>query len=268
MSVETRGRQAAEGLRRATIVDVESGLARVRRTRRRRDMGRVAAAAVVLAGVVGGLLAVHDRNAAPEPVGPVRNGQIVPPTQGEANWQDFDQPSETFLYSTSAEEDVNSPFYGGFTVVGKNGELAHLECSSSTACGGTGAFGPGPQEVSTVDHVSGELRVMGYDGAARDAIDLRDALAGGMPSSIDWSPDGSRLAVSTDCELPPNAACPARVWIMDPDAGNPRVVYSEPAPQARVAGTKLKPLIRELQLVARREHPRFHPAHRQLRGCQ
>ena len=49
MSVETRGRQAADGLRRSTTFDVESGLARVRRTRQRRDLGRVAAAAVVLA---------------------------------------------------------------------------------------------------------------------------------------------------------------------------------------------------------------------------
>ena len=36
------------------------------------------------------------------------------------------------------------------------------------------------------------------------------------------------------------------MWITDRDAGNPRVVYSEPAPRARVAGTKLEPLIREV----------------------
>jgi WD40 repeat protein len=247
MSVETRGRQAGESLRRTTIVDVESGLVRVRRTRRRRDIGRLAIAAVVLVAAVGGVLAVHDRDAALEPVkpGPVRNGEIVPPKQGELGWKEFDQPSGSFLWFTAPEDDVNAAPYGDYTVVGKDGELAHLECPFSRVCGWLQAFGPGPREVSIVERAGWELRVVGYDGTARDTINLRDALAGGMPSSIAWSPDGSRLAVSTDCENMP-ADCRAQVWLMDRDGGNPSVVHSEPAPTARVEGTKLEPLLREL----------------------
>ena len=246
MSVETRGRQAAEGLHRATEVDidVESGLARVRRTRRRRDMGRAAFAAVVLAVAVGGVLAVHNRETAVEPVGPMRNGEIVPPQQGEPSWRAFDQPSGSFLYLTSKADDVNAPLNGEYSVVGADGELARFECPFSSGCGPE-AFGPGPQELSMFGRASGELRVVGYDGVARDTIDLPDALAGDMPSSIDWSPDGSRLALSTDCEHA-SAACQARVWVMDRHGAGPRVVYSAPAPTTQVDGTKLEPLLREL----------------------
>jgi WD40-like Beta Propeller Repeat len=247
MSVETRGRQAGEDLRRTTIVDVESGLVRVRRTRRRRDIGRLAIAAVVLAAAVGGALAERDRDAALEPVkpGPVRNGEIVPPEQGELGWKEFDQPSGSFLYFPAPGDAANAAG-DHYAVVGKDGgELADLACPFSSECGGPQAFGPGPQEVSIVEHAGRELRVVGYDGAVRDTINLGDALAGEMPASIAWSPDGRRLAVSTDCEHMP-ADCRAQVWIMDRDGGNPGVVHSEPAPTALVEGTKLQPLLREL----------------------
>jgi hypothetical protein len=247
MSVETRGRRAAEGLRRATVVDVdvESGLVRVRRTRRRRDIGRVAAAAVVLAAAVGGVLAVRDRDAAIEPVGPVRNGEIVPPQQGTLRWEDFDQATGSFLYFKLPEDDVYPTAVGEYSVVGTDGELARFDCPFPGGCGGLDAFGPGPQEISMFDPASGELRVVGYDGAVRDTINLRTALEGEMPSSVAWSPDGRRLAVGTDCERAP-ADCRAQVWVMDRDGGNPSVVHSEPAPTARVEGTQLKPLLQEL----------------------
>jgi hypothetical protein len=245
MSVETRGRQAAEGLRRTTVVDVESGLVRVRRTGRRRDIARAATAAVVLAAAVGGVLAVRDRIAEPEPVKPrpVRNGEIVPPKQGEVGWRAFDQRNGTFLYFTPPDQlNATGDYY---TLVGKDGELAHLECPFASGCGGLDSFGPGPREVSLVDRPGRELRVVGYDGTARETIDLPDALAGQTPSSVAWSPDGSRLAVSSDCERAP-ADCRAQVWIMDRDGGNPREVHSEPAPTARVEGQSLRPLLREL----------------------
>jgi WD40-like Beta Propeller Repeat len=252
MSVETRGRQAGEGLRRASNFDVESGLLRVRRTRRRRDIVRVAAAAVVLAAAVGGVLAVRDRDAALEPVKPlpVRNGEIMPPEHGQLGWRDFDQPSGLFLRLTPPDDDVTTGPFGDFTVVGKDGEVARMPCPFSSACG-PAAFGPGSQELSMVDQggmVDGtrpKLHIVGYDGVERDAIALPGAVAGTMPSSIDWSPDGSRLAVSTDCERAP-ANCKAQVWIIERDGGSPRLVHSEPAPPARVKGTKLKPLIRQL----------------------
>ena len=188
---------------------------------------------------------MRDRDAAPEPVGPVRNGEIVPPEQGRRGGR-TSTSTAIVLYSAPAEE-MCTPLPRGFHR-GREERRAGPRRMLLLEMGVTGmnALGPGPQEVSTVDRASGELRVLGYDGATRDTLNLRDAVAGEMPSSIAWSPDGSRLAVSTDCELPPTAACPARVWIMDRDGGNPTVVYSEPAPRGRVEGTSLKPLIREL----------------------
>ncbi len=52
MSLDARGREAAEGLRAATPVDVTTGLARIRRSHRRRTLGRLPAAAGVLLAVV------------------------------------------------------------------------------------------------------------------------------------------------------------------------------------------------------------------------
>jgi WD40 repeat protein len=233
MSVETRAQRATEGLRRSITLDVESGLARVRRTRRRRDLARVTVAAVVVAAAVGGVLSVRDRDAAPEPVGPVRNGEIVPPQQGERGWEDFDQPTGSFLYYAAPADNVYPPPAGVFTVVGKGGELAHLECPSG-ACDGFNALGPGSDEVSTVDRATWELHVLGYDGSTRETLNLRDAVAGEMLSDVAWSPDGTRLAVSTACGHV-STACPARVWIMDRDGGNSELVSSEPAPTSGIA---------------------------------
>jgi dipeptidyl aminopeptidase/acylaminoacyl peptidase len=234
MSVETRARQAAEGLRRASAFDVDSGLVRVRRTRRRRDLARMAAAAVVFAAVVGGVLAARHHDAAIEPITPVRNGEIIPPKQGEPAWEDFDQSTGLFLDYAAPADDVHPAPAGVFTVAGKDGEVAHFDCPFAGGCDVMNALGPRTGEVTTVDRASWELRVLGYDGATRDTLNLRDVVVGDVLSNVAWSPDGRRLAVSTACEHT-SSACPSRVWIMDGGGGNPEVVYAEPAPTSGIA---------------------------------
>jgi dipeptidyl aminopeptidase/acylaminoacyl peptidase len=241
MNVDTRGRQAAEGLRTASAFDIESGLVRVRRSARRREVGRVAAAVVVLAASVGALLAARDRDTVQEPVGPapLHNGEIVVPEEGTTAWEEFDQPSGTFLYLRPGED--GSP--RGYSVVGEDEEVAQFDCPVSTGCGRLEAFGPGADEVSIVDPTTSVLRVVGYDGAVRDTIDLPEVLQGNLPSSIAWSPDGELLAVSSDCEEAP-ADCEGRVWLLDRAGADVRAVHSEPS--ATTQGLGFGPLLREL----------------------
>lgn len=103
MSLETRAARAAEGLLTATDVDVdtEAGLARLRRTHRRRNTTRVAGAALAVACVVGGgalLLDRTDRTAAPVDQGPVSPSASESPSVPQAptrrplstaSWQDY-----------------------------------------------------------------------------------------------------------------------------------------------------------------------------------
>ena len=128
MSLETRATAAAEGLRTATAVDVEAGLARLRRTHHRRTATRVAGAALLVAAVVGaGALVLDgtDRAAPPVDRGPVENLDTEPgwhrprrrtrPGRARASsdgplaarrrrgalpaWQAFDQDTGRFLFS-------------------------------------------------------------------------------------------------------------------------------------------------------------------------
>jgi hypothetical protein len=62
VTIEARGRAAAEGLHSATRVDVEAGLSQLRRSRRRRDFGRTVLVGAVAAAAVGGGFLVMDRD--------------------------------------------------------------------------------------------------------------------------------------------------------------------------------------------------------------
>ena len=83
MSLETRARGAAEGIRSATTIDPEAGLDRLRRVHRRRTVSRVAGVgiAAALAVFVAGpdLLGGRDR-AEPAPAGPSSSTQSPPST--------------------------------------------------------------------------------------------------------------------------------------------------------------------------------------------
>jgi hypothetical protein len=101
MSLETRAHRAAEWLRTATDVevDVDAGLARLRRTHRLRNTTRVAGAALAVACVVGGgalVLDGTDGTARPADRGPVdgpasRSISESPSTSPlrTGSWQDY-----------------------------------------------------------------------------------------------------------------------------------------------------------------------------------
>ena len=244
MNVEMRGREAAEGLRLATKVDVEAGLSDLRRTRRRRDAARLVAACSIIAAIIGGGFLVMDRGV-PAPPPPakdpgLRNGLIIhagdrefgktPSLPNEPQyplWQGADPASGSFLYAESR-----------VAIVKKSGTVAEVECPIQPCefgpYPGDVAFGPGEDEVTfTIPNEYGKppqsLQIVGYDGDIREEIDLPGAaLPDRSFGLVTWSPDGRELAVAMD-DTP-------EVWIIARDGSRARLVHREEAPQKLVDG--------------------------------
>jgi hypothetical protein len=295
VSLQTKARVAAGGLRAATPVDVEAGLARLRRTHHRRTATRLAGAALVVAAVVGtGALALEgtDRAAPPVDQGPVENRDPSPggivhgverggwgtpsyevlslPNIDAASfpaWQAFDQDTGRFLLisepgaigsptdpqpSTPAGYEAQAASVRTMRVLtpGLDAPVATIHCDHQ--CNFMHSFGPGRDEVTTpvFPGINGQrprmAQVWGFDGELRDEIDLSGVLYGRGIADLEWSPDGSRLAVSTfwgaaepDCpgERPTRAGVPndGRVYLFDPAGGDPELVYRQRAqrPQER-----------------------------------
>jgi hypothetical protein len=264
MSLETRASEAAAALRSATHVDTEAGLASLRRTHRRRGAARVAAAALAVAGLVGGVaLWSHDSDRAVPPVDrvPDKDGVVVHassaavtplaevgllPEAGEAPfpaWAAFDQRNGRFLYTGSGT--TVDTLEDSKTIIvlapGEDEPVASIECEIQ--CNWHPSMGPGPDEVTFFVYAHGGVaRVYGFDGTLRDEIDLSEVLLGDAGlADLEWSPDGTRLAVSTfkggprepDCNP---ATSEARVHLFDRVGGEPGLVYSEvaePGPEMR-----------------------------------
>ena len=272
MSLETTARAAADGLRRATDVDVDAGLARLRRTHRHRNNARVAGAALAVACVVGGgalVVGGTDRSAAPVdqrpddgldgipagglvvdavevdwPRGPLSEVGLLPDAGGAPYppWQAFDQDAGQFLF-TAEGIDLETEEYRTILVLapGRNSPVATIDCAIQ--CNFTTSFGPGSDEVTALviqqrGHPD-EAYVMGFDSEVRQTIDLsavayggESALARGI-SDIEWSPDGSQLAVATfeganepGCEDVPNDA---RVYLFDAAGGERVLIHRQEA---------------------------------------
>ena len=210
MSLQTRATAAAGGLRAATPVDVEVGLARIRPTHRRRRAARVAVAAAVVAGAVAvgaPVLDGTDRTAPPVDQGPVQNLDPSPghkivhavepgpaktrysdvlslPDAGAAAfpaWRAFDQDTGRFLFTQAViiegEPDLDGESFRTMRVLapGLNAAVATIHCVEQ--CNLVHSFGPGQDEVTTL--VSPGMRwrprmaqVWGFDGVLRDEIDL------------------------------------------------------------------------------------------------
>lgn len=277
MNLETRARAAADGLRAANRVDTEAGLDRLRHSYRRRRTTRMVVAAAVVVGVVtvgAPVLDGVDRTAPPVDHGPVENlertllGEVVyglergragtpgslvlslpPLTVDDVTsfpaWQAFDQDTGRFLFTEEGGPMGTFDSVRTMRVLepGLDAPVATIACNEQ--CNLMHSFGPGPDEVTTLVGV-GDTRphaaqVWGFDGTLRDEIDLSSLLKGRGLADIEWSPDGSRLAVTTfpgvnepDCPSDDNwdalrAVVPneAGVYLFDRDGGEPRLAYRQ-----------------------------------------
>jgi hypothetical protein len=198
-----------------------------------------------------GWLVHRDRNQ----IEPMRNGRILhgeandtywlrdtapPPPGGDRSyhWNAFDQDTGSFLYDNALS--IEGPVW----VVDKDGLIAELDCPPSLDCGDSEAlggapatevatFGPGPDEITVPSTDGGSVHVIGFDGTLRDTLDISTASISPDQALVDlaWSPDGNRLAVSTEHE--PTTRCDrtsapcGRVWIFDRGSSKPQLVYTE-----------------------------------------
>lgn len=241
MNVEARARAAATSLR-DTPVDTEDGLRRLHGASQRRTAGKAVAAVAVVAIALGMVQVQGGVDGAQPPASPTQelvpmdNGRILqpdngpwtgttapPPPTGERSysWSLFDQRTAAFLY-VRATDQVRRMW-----VLGQDGQLAEIDCPASLRCGQdeVDSFGPDSNEI-TVPTASGRaVQVLGYDGRLRESFDISAALRlGDSLSDLAWSPDGTRLAVSTSgsrgtgCDGDGAVAC---VWVFSRRGGVP-----------------------------------------------
>jgi dipeptidyl aminopeptidase/acylaminoacyl peptidase len=148
-----------------------------------------------------------------------------PPPGGEESyhWDAFDQDTGSFLYAAESRPHV--------WVVGEGGLVAEFDCPPSSGCeqNQMGTFGPGPDEITVPSADFLSAHVIGFDGTLRDTLDISRFFQGQIISDLAWSPDGSRLAVSTQnttrCDRS-GGPC-GRVWIFDRDGSEPQLAYTD-----------------------------------------
>ena len=285
MSLETRAREAAEGLLAATVVATDDGLARLRRTHRRRSAFRVAGAAVAVVCVVGvGTLVVDGSDRTAPPVGPheenvdtgagdgivsaldrshdVGQGARAmslpdPGSEPYPAWVAFDQDAGRFLFTrwnlydpteNRLPSEMTEVMEEGRTLrvlaPGLDAPVATIHCE--VQCNMMHTFGPGQDEVTTLTGGSDPdwrqpliAEVWGYDNTLRAEFDLSTVAGNGRGiADLEWSPDGSRLAVSTyqgqvepDCpgERPtsPGAPTEAQIYLLDRTGGDPTLIHQQ-----------------------------------------
>ncbi len=179
-------------------------------------------------------------------------------------WSAFDQDTGRFLFiaqpgafvsradlqpSTPAGYEAQAESVRTMRVLapGLDAPVATIHCDNQ--CNFMHSFGPGQDEVTAPVFlgISGQrpraAQVWGFDGVLRDEIDLSGVLKGRGISDLEWSPDGSRLAVSTfpgasepDCPGDSNwdsrrAVSPneGAVYLFDRAGGDPELVYRQRA---------------------------------------
>lgn len=210
----------------------------VSRSRRRRaamGAGAMATAAVIVA--IAAATGVADRRAAEPPIGPSPSPTVTTTAVDPAvdvqiqGWGDylastgaacdgcnpvaFDQDSGTLLAGRVTNGD-----FATLRVFGPDGRLAALDCPA-VACGDGWRemdLGPDPDEVSIlkVDSAAAEVYVVAFDGTVRRTIDLSAVGDFYDFQRLAWSPDGTRLALTTS---------DAKIWLVDSDGRSPQLVY-------------------------------------------
>ena len=219
----------------------------LRPARRRRGVAWAAAAsaasAVVVAGVIGGIpLAVDapdrvvttpapaDDRPVGEPVAAPGAGTVVAApsampggtrTSAFPVWQAFDQDAGLFLHTwdgTTRQPRTSDTARRTMRITrpGQHEPVATILCR--VQCGWAPSFGPGPDEITVLEEkVTSDghgrrracctVRVYGFDGVLRDSFGLGSATRGAGVTDLEWSSDGSRLAISTFSGGPREPGC-------------------------------------------------------------
>jgi WD40 repeat protein len=151
-------------------------------------------------------------------------------------WAAFDQDSGRFLFPRGFE---------GLRVLepGLDAPVSAIDCRRQcpavSVVGPGASFGPAPDEVTVMVEVLGDhprtAHVYGFDGSLRDSIDLLPVRDDSGIAEVEWSPDGSQLAVSTftgsrEPYCHGDLDCAARVWIIDPAASDPEMFLEQKMP--------------------------------------
>jgi Tol biopolymer transport system component len=202
-----------------------------RRDRRRRNqrLGTAVVSLVIAGAAIGGLLQAFREIRPDVPAGPVRNGRIAFVSPGAAGPDDR-------LYTIAPDgSDLR--------------QLAdvHVEYPDWSPDGSTIAFDDG----TVIDHIdwsvdSGHIYTLRADGSGLSRITTGD----GAEFAPDWSPDGTRIAVSA---VGQNGSPPG-IFILDPDTGAMRPVtanpygYQDKEPDYAPDGTRIA-FVRDRELV-------------------
>lgn len=245
--------------------DLDRAIEQADQERRRRlaVVASLSAAAAVVAVIVGALVITRDGTDSQQPIGPstptdtttettgpanhMTNGRIqgieeyltrVPPACGDCILEGtaFDQDTRTLLVGLQDERGNVL----GLSVFGPDGLIADLACPDDFACVpetvgqlDPWTLGPDADEFSVRgadDDGSAEVHVVGFDGTVRRTIDL-SAVVDDFSTVRDlaWSPDGSRLAVTTREFVRQGDVVTGEVyhlWLMGREGGEPQRVYT------------------------------------------
>lgn len=156
----------------------------------------------------------------------------------------FDQDSRTLLVQRFSPRGITKRL----RVVSSDGQVARLTCPDDFPCparypghGHVETLGPEPDELSVWGpgywSADETVQVLAFDGTVRRTIDLSTVVTGrdeAVPDLV-WSPDGTRLAVTTHGREREDGVLSGHIWLVDTDGGEPQRVYSTSYAEERSA---------------------------------
>lgn len=233
--LEDRLKELGESASRHAPSELRATSQALRRIRVGRAVRSGAVLATVAALVIGGFAGARSlsrNDAAPvqpaednEGIESTRNGRII---RGE--WVAFDQDTGSFLYDGDSNEGQS------LRVVRQDEPIAEFDCPPLANCDSFNSaitFGPGPDEVSVPGIDVGSVQVIAFAGTIRNTLDISSVVTQDQQlTDLAWSPDGSRLAISTVGDPGEDG----NVWILDRDRSEPWLVFTEDTPDDLAPG--------------------------------
>lgn len=155
-------------------------------------------------------------------------------TEPFPRWAAFDQDTGRFLFANEESASIANDAY--VLSPGLDAPVARVECWAG--CGWQFTFGPGEDEFTSLVGMHGTqsrtAQIWGFDDELHDQVDLTAVVGQGRGiSDLEWSPDGSQLAVSTfegllepTCHDVPNDAL---VYLFARDGGDPVLIHRRAA---------------------------------------